>query len=234
MVRVRQAVWAGAVWTLLLLHCDKTPAVPTKDAGDAGESRADAGPKLLPTAGASSSPSATESKAREVVNTDLWTDAESKEPGALMRLASGIGPDEIAEVAEEAASSTRRSSALAALEYVCTAPRSDHLGGSCPMRVLLPLSRIATDRPDDALFALRAASTLASSRERAEDPEDFEEVREACQKLVALAKSGAARPSRVQAARIVKLLEGRKLPRPWLSGNACSAADLPKDLENKP
>jgi hypothetical protein len=234
-------MFGGIAWLVLVACQAKAPASPDGGSLDAARSDSAVATKsstsTAPNGSASAKASAVQTS-MQASDRDVWGEAEvSSEPIDLARLGSNVGPDELLEVAEaEATAMPRRLIALQALGHACTAPRGHHVGGSCPFRALLPLARIVETTPDAAEEALQAGLALVSSSEVSQDPEDFEEVMQACEKYQALMRNSAQpKKRRVWIATLLIRLWSRKLSRPWLheKDNPCRLDEVPADLASK-
>jgi hypothetical protein len=170
----------------LFAGCGKSsPAVPSSGASASGPAPSVVLGAALPDA-----------EALDPREADLWGRAEDGGADDLMRLADREGSSGLVE---RAADPGLRRTALRAMAFV-----HDFVG--------LPLLADAAAGGDeaDARAALESAVELAAARRTARDPEDAEELKEGCDKLLALAKDAAApKARRVLAADALRMLSER-------------------------
>jgi hypothetical protein len=141
---------------------------------------------------------------------ELWTRAKDGEGDDLARLVDYAGCEGILERA--AADASLRPTAVRAAAY-------------CRDMTPLPwLAEIGTEGPDDdALAALDSAVDVAAMPRRAVDPDDAPDLRDGCDKLLALAKD-TSRPKdrRIRAIRALRMLSDR---------GCVDLAVIPRDLD---
>ena len=141
----------------------------------------------------------------------LWARAKDGEGDDVARLADYEGS---AGLVERASSPDLRATAIRA-------------AGDCRDFGALPwLASVAADVDDEsAMAALDSVAELASQRRRSVDPEDASELRDGCDRLLALAKdTGRARPRRVVAIRALRMLVDR---------GCVDATQIPTDVDAK-
>ncbi len=169
----------------LLAGCGKSsPAVPSAGSSSVGAPSVVLGASL---------PDAEALDPREA---DLWARAEDGGADDLLRLADREGSSGLVE---RAADLSLRRTALRAMAFV-----HDFVG--------LPLLAEAAAGSDeaDARAALESAVELAAARRTARDPEDAEELKEGCERLLALAKDASApKARRVLAVDALRMLSER-------------------------
>lgn len=135
-----------------------------------------------------------------------WANAEDGGVEDLATLAVHEGAAGLVEAAEQ--DPALRATAIRAMAYA-------HGWAQAPF-----LAKTAAGKDDDeARAALEALVALGSRPRRAEDPEDAEELADACAQLVALARDG----SRGKDRRVPALRALRTMP--------CPKAELPTDLD---
>jgi len=141
-------------------------------------------------------------------NLTMWTNAKDGEEEDLATLATHEGAIGLVAAAEE--DKALRPVAMRAMA---------HARGWAH----LPFLANVAAGPDaaEAKAALESIIDLAARPRRSEDQEDFEELREGCEKLLGLAKDvKSARERRVPAVRALRMMP-------------CPKADLPTDLDAK-
>ncbi len=145
---------------------------------------------------------------KEVALSELWTRASEGTDEDLMRLAATLGPEGLAD---GATTKEARGVAVRAMAY------TEGFAG-------LPwLSELAAG--EDVTLAKEAgesALTMAARGRDQNDPEDAEEMRAGCMKLLAVAKGKHDKAVRILAVRTVRLLADR----------GCAKADeIPTDFD---
>lgn len=145
---------------------------------------------------------------------ELWGRAQGPEATEedVMRLASTEGPTGLAEHATDKPTRLLAARAMAHTRGLAGLP---WLAEAC-----------ASDDADLAKEAALSATALAARGRDQNDPEDAEEMREGCTKLLAVAKDGKpAKDVRIGAVRTLRLLSER----------GCVKADeIPKDFDLSP
>jgi hypothetical protein len=141
---------------------------------------------------------------------DMWARAKDGEEDDLVRLARREG---VTGLEERGAHPT----------YRVTAARA--LGFTEGFAALPWLAEVGTADGEAAEPALESAVTLAAQRRHQRDPEDAEELRTGCDKLLVLAKdAGAPRKKRILAVRALRMLTDT---------GAVKTADIPGDVDAK-
>jgi hypothetical protein len=145
---------------------------------------------------------------------EMWARAKDGEEDDLVRLARREG---VTGLEDRGAHPVYRATAARALGF------TDGYGA-------LPwLAQVGTSDDPDALAALEGAVTLATQARRQRDPDDAEDLRTGCDKLLAFAKDAAApRPKRVLAVRALRMLKETGAP-------ACGTAPgaIPTDVDSR-
>jgi hypothetical protein len=144
----------------------------------------------------------------------LWEQAQG---GSIEDLAALAAHEGAIGLTEGAADPALRSTAIRAMAYA---------RGWAQLPFLVQVANGKSD--DETNLALDAAVELAVRPRLAEDPEDFEELREGCQGLVRFVRDD----KRARAARVLAMRALRMMPCPppeTLDGGA----ELPRDLDAK-
>jgi hypothetical protein len=141
---------------------------------------------------------------------DLWTRAKEGEEDDVVRLARREG---VLGLEERGAHPAYRATAARALGFT-------EGYGALPW-----LAQVGASDDPDAAIALDAAVSLATQARKQRDPDDAEDLRTGCDKLLELAKNAAAsRKKRVAAVRALRMLADT---------GALKAADIPADVDAK-
>jgi len=142
---------------------------------------------------------------------ELWARAAEGAEEDVMRLARTLGPGGLADGA-----TTKETTLLAARAMA-------HTDGLAALPWLA--DKAAAGDAEIALEAAESAVRLAARGRDQRDPEDAEEMREGCTKLLALAKGSAPKALKIKAIRAMRLLADR----------GCQKADdIPKDFDLAP
>lgn len=142
---------------------------------------------------------------------ELWSRAAEGAEEDVIRLARTLGPTGLADGA-----TTKETNRLAAKAMAYT----EGLAGLAWLA-----DKAAGEDTELALEAAESAVRLAARGRDQNDPEDVEEMREGCKKLLAVSKGSAPKPLKIKAIRAMRLLADRGCQK---------VEDIPKDFDLAP
>jgi hypothetical protein len=192
---------AQAAVALCIVACGRTS--PSASAPDSSHA-----PSTKPAAALVAAPDGGASEARDAYVDELYRRAADGTEEDLMRLARRLGPLDLFDTAR---TKDERRIAVRAMAFT---------EGLAALPILADLA--AGDDEALALDASESATSLAGRGRDQNDPEDAEEMRAGCTKLLALAKGSGTKAVRIHAVRTLRLLADR---------GCVKADDIPKDFD---